>query len=99
MLSGSWRKVKSFVCFRLFPSIGGHHFIPGHNFIPICTKFKKPKGTITFSLSTKGLANIPPKDSAMNFEFIAGDATYHCHAFAADFLSPLIANLHLIDDK
>jgi hypothetical protein len=36
MLSGSWRKVKSFVCFRLFPSIGGHHFIPGHNFIPIC---------------------------------------------------------------
>jgi hypothetical protein len=35
ILSESWRKVKSFVWFRLLPSIGGRHFISGHNFIPI----------------------------------------------------------------
>jgi hypothetical protein len=39
-LSGTWRKLKSFVWFRLFPSIGGHNCIPEHNFIPICeTRF------------------------------------------------------------
>jgi hypothetical protein len=58
----------------------------------------KSTSTISFSLSTKGLANIPIMESRNDFEFVVGDATYRCPSLIADFLSPHIAQLHSIDD-
>jgi hypothetical protein len=50
-----------------------------------------------FSLSSKGLLNLPPISYPDAFQFIVGRRTYPCSFVLADFLSGAVAKLHSID--
>jgi hypothetical protein len=49
------------------------------------------------TLSAKGLGNIPMDSQPNEFEFTAGKRSYRCPIFVAEFLSPKIASLRLLD--
>jgi hypothetical protein len=52
---------------------------------------------VTGRLSTGGLANVAVRDWSDDFTFIIGDHCYRCRSYVAQFLSPRVAKLHLID--
>jgi hypothetical protein len=51
------------------------------------------------TLSAKGLAHIPTNEFTLDseFTFFVGTSEYHCSSFIADFLSPRISRLHIVD--
>jgi hypothetical protein len=55
------------------------------------------KSETKFALSARGLANIPETELTNDCEFVVGDSHYHCPSLIADFLSPLLCRLRLID--
>jgi hypothetical protein len=52
---------------------------------------------VTGRLSARGLANVEVGDWSDDFTFIIGDHRYRCGSSVAQFLSPRVAKLHLID--
>jgi hypothetical protein len=52
----------------------------------------------SLTLSTEGLSRVPVSGSRSDFEFIVGEATYRCPSVIADFLSPVIADLHSMNE-
>jgi hypothetical protein len=52
---------------------------------------------VTGGLSAPGLASIAVRDWSDDFTFILGDHHYRCPSSVAQFLSPLVSKLHLID--
>jgi hypothetical protein len=54
------------------------------------------RSKITIGLSAKGIKNIQNKYN--DFTFVVGSRRYHCPSFIAQFLSPRVCSVHLIDD-
>jgi hypothetical protein len=52
---------------------------------------------VTGGLSARGLANVQIGDWSDDFTFIVGDHRYRCPSSVAQFLSPRVSKLHLID--
>jgi hypothetical protein len=52
---------------------------------------------VTGGLSARGLANVAVGDRSDDFTFIVGDHRCRCPSSVAQFLSPLVSKLHLID--
>ena len=50
-----------------------------------------------FKLSSKGLKNVATCHHPDDFKFIVGKKEYKCPSFFADFISPKISHLHVID--
>jgi hypothetical protein len=48
-------------------------------------------------LSSAGIKQIPITRFPNDFCFVVGDASYECSSVLADFLSPVIARLHILD--
>jgi hypothetical protein len=48
-------------------------------------------------LSARGLTNVAVRDWPDDFTFIIGDHRYRCPSSVAQFLSPRVSKLHLID--
>jgi hypothetical protein len=48
-------------------------------------------------LSAQGLATVAVRDWSSDFTFVIGDHRYRCRPSAAQFLSPRLSKLHLID--
>jgi hypothetical protein len=53
--------------------------------------------TLSLSLGSRGLANIPRNEILNNFTFVVGDLYYRCPMLIADYLSPHIAKIHETD--
>ncbi|EAX96619.1 hypothetical protein TVAG_148940 [Trichomonas vaginalis G3] len=51
----------------------------------------------SFRLSSLGLQNVGIGHKTDNFTLVVGDKSYKCNKFFVDFISPKIAEIHLID--
>jgi hypothetical protein len=52
---------------------------------------------LSFSLSARGLRNLPLSNHGADFAFVVGSTRYRCPSFIADFLSPTLARMHISD--
>jgi len=52
---------------------------------------------MSFVLSTRGLSFVNSMPYRKDFKFIVGEHAYSCHYIMADFLSPVVAMMHLTD--
>jgi hypothetical protein len=61
---------------------------------PLVISSMKP---LEVKLTGNGMANIPKSKSKNDFEFIVGNNRYGCPWFVADFISPMVGQLHSSD--